>query len=159
MDSCLKKIRANGSCQRKLIKHIRHFGGIGTASLPLSSCQDLNSERTPTHEVSKTYPPDDAFQSGALNESYSDIFGETVDLLNNADGQGGNNNAEPYPNGKRWLVGEDLGQQVQELLLRDMYDPDAWAIPASSLRSIMRAGRLTAAEFTRTLACRITPTP
>ncbi len=29
-----------------------------------------------------------AFQSGALNESYSDIFGETVDLLNNADGIG-----------------------------------------------------------------------
>ena len=38
-------------------------------------------------------------QSGALNESFSDIFGETVDLLN------GPGNDSP---GVRWLIGEDL---------------------------------------------------
>jgi hypothetical protein len=83
-------------------------------------------------------------QPGALNESYSDIFGETIDLLNGRDGPGGSNNAEPYPNGQRWLVGEDLGQAQQQqewelnqqahdavdqvplldlVVLRDMWDP------------------------------------
>lgn len=62
-------------------------------------------------------------QSGALNESYSDIWGETIDLLNGEDGIGGSNNDRPYPDGQRWLVGEDLGKQAQELLLRDMWDP------------------------------------
>jgi Zn-dependent metalloprotease len=38
-------------------------------------------------------------QSGALNESYSDIFGETVDLLN------GTGNDDP---GLRWVIGEDV---------------------------------------------------
>jgi MYXO-CTERM domain-containing protein len=75
-----------------------------------------------------------SYQSGALNESYSDIFGETVDLLNGEDGTGGDNNAEPYPNGQRWLVGEDIDGGtggVQELLLRDMCDPDRLGSPGS----------------------------
>ena len=75
-----------------------------------------------------------AYQSGALNESYSDIFGETVDLLNGEDGGGGDNNAEPYPDGQRWLVGEDIdggSGAVQELLLRDMCDPDRLGSPGS----------------------------
>ncbi len=38
-------------------------------------------------------------QSGALNESYSDIFGETVDLTN----AGGNDSG-----GLRWYIGEDI---------------------------------------------------
>ncbi len=38
-------------------------------------------------------------QSGALNESFSDIFGETIDLINGA----GNDTA-----GARWRMGEDL---------------------------------------------------
>jgi Zn-dependent metalloprotease len=47
-------------------------------------------------------------QSGALNESYSDIFGETVDLLN------GTGNDTPLA---RWIIGEDL------VPLRAMQDP------------------------------------
>jgi bacillolysin len=73
-------------------------------------------------------------QSGALNESYSDIWGETIDLLNGEDGVGGSNNAKPYPDGQRWLIGEDLGQSFQEqvqdqgppadtTILRDMWNP------------------------------------
>lgn len=67
-----------------------------------------------------------AYQSGALNESYSDIWGETVDLLNGVDGLGGSANDEPAPNGVRWAVGEDFGtgNGEYELLLRDMWDPD-----------------------------------
>ncbi|HEX8281476.1 MAG TPA: M4 family metallopeptidase, partial [Chthoniobacterales bacterium] len=97
-------------------------------------CPAFDADDVVSHEWSHAYTQFThglvyAFQSGALNESYSDIFGETVDLLNNADGIGGNNNAKPYPEGQRWLVGEDLGQEAQELLLRDMYDPDRLGDP------------------------------
>ncbi len=72
-----------------------------------------------------------AYQSGALNEAYSDIWGETVDLLNGVDGAGGSNNSEPPPNGVRWAVGEDFGtgNGEYELLLRDMWDPERLGYP------------------------------
>ncbi len=53
-------------------------------------------------------------QSGALNESFSDIFGETVDLLNGA------GNDSP---GVRWHVGEDLPLRPEDLPIRNMMDP------------------------------------
>lgn len=70
-------------------------------------------------------------QSGALNESYSDIWGETVDLLNGVDGAGGTANGAPAPAGVRWAVGEDFGtgNGEYELLLRDMWDPDRLGAP------------------------------
>src|SRR5262249_1899458 len=49
-------------------------------------------------------------QSGALNESFSDIFGETVDLLNGK----GNDTAAV-----RWLIGEDLSIGA----IRNMMNP------------------------------------
>lgn len=72
-----------------------------------------------------------AYQSGALNESYSDIYGEVLDLNNNEDGLGGDNNASPAPLGQRWQVGEDFGSGSgeYELLLRDMWDPDRLSYP------------------------------
>ena len=72
-----------------------------------------------------------AYQSGALNESYSDIWGEVVDLLNGEDGVGGNMNNAPAPAGVRWAVGEDFGtgSGEYELLLRDMWDPDRLGYP------------------------------
>src|SRR5215218_5100538 len=42
-------------------------------------------------------------QSGALNESFSDIFGETVDLTN---GHGNDASSE------RWKLGEDLPASI-----------------------------------------------
>ena len=54
-------------------------------------------------------------QSGALNESYSDIFGETVDLLNNADAPG-----------DRWKIAEDIPIGA----IRNMSDPNAFGDPA-----------------------------
>lgn len=99
-------------------------------------CPAFDADDVVSHEWSHAYTEYThgliyAFQSGALNESYSDIFGESVDLINNSDGIGGSNNAQPYPDGQRWLLGEDLGQEVQELLLRDMYDPDRLGDPGS----------------------------
>jgi bacillolysin len=57
-------------------------------------------------------------QSGALNESYSDVFGETVDLINGA----GNDAA-----GVRWLLGEDVPVFGA---IRDMESPNAFNNPA-----------------------------
>ena len=72
-----------------------------------------------------------AYQSGALNESYSDIWGETVDLLNGVDGAGGSNNSAPAPAGVRWAIGEDFltGNAEYELLFRDMWDPERLSYP------------------------------
>jgi bacillolysin len=58
-------------------------------------------------------------QSGALNESFSDIFGETVDLLN---GQG-----TDTP-GARWLIGEDLPGGA----IRNMMFPHQYGQPAAT---------------------------
>src|SRR5688572_16941400 len=56
-------------------------------------------------------------QSGALNESFSDIFGETVDLLNGA----GNDSA-----GVRW----DMGEDVPGLgAIRNMMNPNVFNDP------------------------------
>jgi Zn-dependent metalloprotease len=55
-------------------------------------------------------------QSGALNEAFSDIFGETVDLLNGGDSPD-----------DRWLVGEDLPIGA----IRDMMEPNRGWQPAS----------------------------
>lgn len=56
-------------------------------------------------------------QSGAINESMSDVFGEYVDLVNGA----GTDTA-----GVRWLVGEDLPGLGA---IRDMEDPPAFGDP------------------------------
>jgi Zn-dependent metalloprotease len=56
-------------------------------------------------------------QSGALNESFSDIFGESIDLLN------GSGTDDP---GSRWLLGEDVPGFGA---LRNMMDPSAFGDP------------------------------
>jgi Zn-dependent metalloprotease len=56
------------------------------------------------------------YQSGAINEAFSDIFGEFVDLTNGA----GDDSL-----GVRWLMGEDL--PIGEI--RDMSDPPAFGDP------------------------------
>jgi Zn-dependent metalloprotease len=54
-------------------------------------------------------------QSGALNESFSDIFGETIDLTN------GSANDTPAV---RWVIAEELGG------IRNMANPNAFGDPA-----------------------------
>jgi hypothetical protein len=51
-----------------------------------------------------------SYESGALNESFSDIFGAAVE-------------AEASPNKSRWLMGEDIGH------IRDMANPNAKGHP------------------------------
>ncbi|MGH2799345.1 MAG: M4 family metallopeptidase, partial [Thermoleophilaceae bacterium] len=57
------------------------------------------------------------YQSGAINESMSDVFGEFVDLTNGA----GTDSA-----GVRWLLGEDIPGIGA---IRDMQDPPAFGHP------------------------------
>ncbi len=58
------------------------------------------------------------YQSGAINESFSDLWGEFVDLINVS----GDDSA-----GVRWLIGEDLPLSVG--VLRDMADPTLYSDP------------------------------
>jgi bacillolysin len=60
------------------------------------------------------------YQPGALNESFSDIFGEAIDLMNTSENE---------PN-SRWLLAEGVAPGVG---LRDMDDPEgpAYGNPAS----------------------------
>jgi len=99
-------------------------------------CPDFELDDVVAHEWGHAYTQFThnlvyAYQSGALNEAYSDMWGETVDLLNGEDGLGGGMNAEPAPTGVRWAMGEDFatGSGEYELLLRDMWDPDRLGYP------------------------------
>ena len=93
-------------------------------------------------------------QSGAISESLSDIFGETIDLTNGAGNDGP---------GVRWLIGEDLPGGAA---IRSMMDPSAFgAYPHGDPGKLTDAGlscggsRATAtpAACTPTAACRTTP--
>jgi bacillolysin len=58
-----------------------------------------------------------SYQSGALNESFSDIMGEAIDLAN---GQGNDSTAV------RWAIGEELPSIGA---IRDMMDPTRFGLP------------------------------
>lgn len=82
-----------------------------------SAADDVDAHEL-THAVTETSA--DLFyymQSGALNESFSDIFGETVDLTNGA------GNDTP---GVRWLMGEDVPGFGA---IRNMMDPTQFGDP------------------------------
>jgi Zn-dependent metalloprotease len=94
-------------------------------------CPEIDGDDVVAHEWGHAYTQFThdlvySFQSGALNESYSDIWGETVDLLNGADGDGGTANDKPGPDGVRWKIGEDVAGLGP---LRDMWTPPNNANP------------------------------
>ena len=99
-------------------------------------CPEIDGDDVVAHEWTHAYTQYThklvyAYQSGALNESYSDIFGEAVDLMNGVDGDGGSNNAQPRPNGQRWQIGEDVDVLNDPLLgiFRDMWTPTDYGDP------------------------------
>ena len=71
-----------------------------------------------------------AYQAGAINESYSDIWGETVDLLNNYEDVGENLNVRTGPNcnSSRWKIGEKATGFSGPI--RDMWNPACNGDPA-----------------------------
>lgn len=99
-------------------------------------CPGFDADDVVSHEWSHAYTEYThglvyQYQSGALNEGYSDIFGETYDLTNGIEGVLGATQLEGeyYEDlGSRWVVGEDLSVAVANVLLRDMWDPDNFAV-------------------------------
>ena len=63
-----------------------------------------------------------AWQSGAINEAYSDIWGETIDLLNNYEDAGEDLSLRTGCNSSlRWRMGEDA--TAFGAPIRDLWDP------------------------------------
>lgn len=99
-------------------------------------CPGFDADDVVSHEWSHGYTEFThgliyQYQSGALNESYSDIFGEMYDLVNGLEGPLGVTltEGEYFENGgSRWVLGEDLTETAAELLLRDMWDPDNFSV-------------------------------
>ncbi len=108
----------------------------GTAT---NYCPDFDADDVVAHEWGHGYTQAThnliySYQSGALNESYSDIAGETADLFNGVDAEGGANNVNPMPTGQRWQIGEDVNVFNQPVLgiLRDMWTPTRFGQPDST---------------------------
>ncbi|MFD2565337.1 M4 family metallopeptidase [Aquimarina rubra] len=71
-----------------------------------------------------------AYESGAINESFSDIWGETIDLLNNYADNGEDVSARTgCDTSVRWLMGEDASAFGGAI--RDMWSPNCKGDPAS----------------------------
>ncbi len=116
-------------------------------------CSGTSADDVVVHEWSHAYTQElsgliYSYQSGALNESYSDIFGETVDLINNREGvEGvaatGNDGPRSEDDAQcsefmselpadddsiRWLMGEDAFAfsplpPIGDAAIRDMWRP------------------------------------
>ncbi len=116
-------------------------------------CTGTSADDVVVHEWSHAYTQETSgliyqWQSGALNESYSDIFGETVDLINNREGVEGTaatgdngprsqdesvcseftSEAPTGDTSLRWLIGEDAFAfsplpPVGDAAIRDMWNP------------------------------------
>lgn len=108
----------------------------------ISFCSGLTTDDVTAHEWGHAYTEYThnliyAWQPGALNESYSDIIGETVDRINNRDtlGNSATNPARTTGNcssgstDTRWLLGEDSTAVGLTGALRDMYNPSCFGDP------------------------------
>jgi bacillolysin len=74
------------------------------------------------------------YQSGALNESYSDVWGETIDLINNYMDDGENlsvRTTTACSGSLRWKMGEDA--TAFGGAIRDMWNPNCNGDPAKVL--------------------------
>lgn len=111
----------------------------------ISFCPGLTSDDVTGHEWAHAYTEYThnliyAWQPGALNESYSDIFGETVDRINARGGDtpftartAGSCSTFTPPgtgadNSVRWLLGEDDTGPLAGAL-RDMWNPTCYGDP------------------------------
>lgn len=80
-----------------------------------------------------------AFESGAINESLSDIWGETVDLLNNYEDAGEDlSTRNGCGSSDRWMMGEDA--TAFGGAIRDMWDPNCRNDPAQVVDSQYSCG-------------------
>lgn len=90
-------------------------------------CDGTASDDVVAHEWGHAYTQYNsnlvyAYESGALNESFSDVWGETVDLLNDYEDEGENLNLRSNSRSSvRWKMGEDAS--AFNGAIRDMWDP------------------------------------
>ncbi|MBV60580.1 MAG: hypothetical protein CMH65_04700 [Nevskiales bacterium] len=104
-----------------------YWDGVSTNYCPGFDADDIVSHEWSHGYTEYTHGLIYQYQSGALNESYSDIYGEMYDLINGLEGPLGATltEGEYFENGgSRWVLGEDLSEAAAGLLLRDMWDPD-----------------------------------
>ena len=105
----------------------------------ISFCPGLTTDDVTAHEWGHAYTQYTnnliyQWQSGALNESYSDIWGETVDLINGRglDAPGGPRSGCAPGDGTgdvRWMMGEEVNAPGLVGALRDMWDPTCFGSP------------------------------
>lgn len=131
-----------------------YWDGVGT-----NYCPGFDGDDVVSHEWSHAYTEYSdgliyKWQSGALNESYSDIYGETYDLVNGLEGLLGATLIEGdyHENGgSRWVIGEDLGDVAAQAILRDMWDPDNFTLPGGIENPLgMQAGKVTSPNYSCT---------
>lgn len=71
-----------------------------------------------------------AFQPGAISEALSDIWGETIDQLNNYEDAGENKNMRiACSSSDRWMIGEDVTAEGIPVPFRDMWKPTCFGSP------------------------------
>ncbi|MEP1447218.1 MAG: M4 family metallopeptidase [Paraglaciecola sp.] len=111
----------------------------------ISFCPGLTTDDVTAHEWAHAYTEYTnsliyQWQSGALNESFSDIWGETVDRINgrdatsSPDGPRTDGSCSIYDEGSgddsvRWLMGEDSTAPGLTGSLRDMWNPNCAGDP------------------------------
>ncbi|HEV7379916.1 MAG TPA: M4 family metallopeptidase [Dyadobacter sp.] len=98
-----------------------------------SFCTGTATDDIVAHEWAHAYTENTsgliyAWQTGAMNESYSDIWGETVDMLNNyMDEDESNALRTGCASSSRWKIGEKAS--AFNYGLRDMWDPTCYNNP------------------------------
>ena len=96
-------------------------------------CDGTASDDVVAHEWGHAYTQYSSnliysYESGALNESFSDIWGETIDLINNYEDDGEDNSVRTdLNNSVRWMMGEDT--ETFGGVIRDMWDPTLFNNP------------------------------
>ncbi|REA62090.1 hypothetical protein DSL64_10570 [Dyadobacter luteus] len=98
-----------------------------------SFCTGTASDDIVAHEWAHAYTENTsgliyAWQTGAMNESYSDIWGETVDMLNNyMDDDESTDLRTGCGSSSRWKIGEKAS--AFNYGLRDMWNPNCYGDP------------------------------
>ena len=98
-------------------------------------CDDMAADDVVAHEWGHAYTEYTcnlvyAFQSGAINEALSDIWGETIDQLNNYEDAGENNDLRTgCSSSDRWMIGEDVTAAGIPVPFRDMWKPTCFGSP------------------------------
>ncbi len=103
-----------------------HFGdGDGVTADPLTVL-DVSAHEYGHAVTQYTSELEYSYESGALNEAYSDIMGSTVEFYHQPDGRGSYPSSTPgYSD---WLMGEDCW--LAEEALRDLRDPHRYELPS-----------------------------